>query len=102
MKILKVILILLVPALGIVSCAKSDRKPRSCSEHKTEDKTAAKTTASDDKLISDEQISDNQTTDIQTAARGMNSPLLTEDENTSLVGSGDDDRDGGDKKKKAK
>ncbi|MES2679022.1 MAG: hypothetical protein V4635_04015 [Bacteroidota bacterium] len=62
-------------------------KPRECSEQKTEDKSAAKTTVSDD---------------IQISGRSMNNPLLEEDESTSLVGSGDDDRDGGDKKKKAK
>lgn len=77
MKILKIFLILLLPAMGLVGCKKSDHRPGSCSNHsskQTNNETVnAKLTDSADELI---------------------------DESSPVVGSGDDDRDGGDKKQK--
>lgn len=81
MKILKILLILLVPAFGIVSCEKSDLKPGCGNAHNKQ-----------------EQKNDN------TAPTQVNSRLAVgieeSIESTDVVGSGDDDRDGGDKKTK--
>ena len=81
MKILKILLILLVPALGIVSCHKSDRKP--CSKNTTESSSTEQ-----NKNVSGRSY------DVTTETE--------EEDGTSVVGSGDDDRNGGDKKKKVK
>ncbi len=80
MKILKILLILLVPAIGIVGCKKSDTKPEcSHSSNKGTDSNAV----------------DNS------AAAGRFGDISEGDTNSEpIVGSGEDDRDGGDKKKK--
>jgi len=82
MKFLKILLILLVPALGIVGCHKSDTKPSSCSSSSNKE--------------SEQKLTDNG----QSAGRYGD---MSEDDETGsdpIVGSGEDDRDGGDKKKK--
>lgn len=81
MKILKILLIILVPALGIVGCKKSESHP-DCATSNTkpaEGKAAV------------EPTSDTQ----NYSARGV-------DEDDEIFGSGDDDRNGGDKKAKRK
>lgn len=89
MKILKALLVILIPAFALVSCEKSQIKP-SCSHEATTPAT-------------DNSASDAGKT--QTGSKG-NKGITTEDAgndgngSTSIVGSGDDDRDGGDKKKK--
>jgi hypothetical protein len=85
MKILKILFILLVPALGIVGCQKSDIKP-DCPNHS---ESSSKTTNTDESAGS------------TVGARSAN-VSFEDEEGTSVVGSGDDDRDGGDKKKKTK
>jgi hypothetical protein len=79
MKILKILLIILVPAIGIVSCKKSNVAPRDC---------ATKNSAS--------------STDSQSSRFNSNVTLTGDDDyqSTDVVGSGDDDRDGGDRPKK--
>lgn len=67
MKILKILIVLLLPVLGMVSCSKSSLKPTTSSE-----------------------VSN---TDVNNA--GLNAARDGE-----IYGTGDDDRDGGDKKKK--
>lgn len=83
MKILKIVLVILLPALGIVSCQKSGLKPRGCSEHSTEQKES--NSISDDKSSGD---------------RIIMGEAIEEGQSTDVIGSGDDDRDGGDKKTK--
>ena len=82
MKILKILLVLLVPAFGFVSCEKSGLKP-GCGNHSKSDSN-----------------SDSNTNDVS----GKYGKLITNEGNNdnggSIVGSGDDDRDGGDKPKK--
>jgi hypothetical protein len=79
MKILKIVLVLLIPALGFVGCQKSEMKPR-CGNHSTSEST-------------------NKSDDAQ--ASGKFGDLIVEEETGgTIVGSGDDDRDGGDKPKK--
>jgi len=78
MKILKILLILLVPALGIVGCQKSDTRP--CSNH-----SAEKTESTDNTAVSSKFTLSEQAEEVGS---------------TPVVGSGDDDRDGGDKKPK--
>ncbi len=90
MKILRILLILLMPALGFISCTKSGIKPSCNGEHHQTENSVSQPAASDDAAAP------------VSAGRRGNNPLLDEDKSTSLVGSGDDDRDGGDKKKKAK
>jgi hypothetical protein len=77
MKILKICLLLLLPAIGVVGCKKSDHRPGSCSDHSSKQTNNETVNA---KLI----ISSDEVIDIS----------------TPVVGSGDDDRDGGDKKQK--
>lgn len=81
MKILRILLILLVPALGIVSCKKSDMTPGKCSSQ------------------SHSSVKEDSNTNEQVSA-GRGEEVLGQDNNTTVVGSGDDDRDGGDKKQK--
>lgn len=82
MKFLKILLILLVPAMGFVACQKSERKPE-CSSSKAKESGSA--TNSGSKLLEVTSEDDDSGTGIGT-----------------LVGSGDDDRDGGDKRKKTR
>lgn len=80
MKILRLLLIILVPAMGIVGCAKSDVKPCNKS-HETESPVY---TAPESTSLSTDQ------------------PVLTGGggSSTDIYGTGDDDREGGDKKSK--
>lgn len=83
MKILKILLIVLIPALGFVSCEKSHTMPGGCKNHKSATPNSGNSTVTD-KVIGGSAIDDNSGS------------------GTTIVGSGDDDRDGGDKKKKAR
>jgi hypothetical protein len=76
MKILKIALILLIPSFGIVSCNKSECGPRN------DDSKEA-------------QASDNKDVNAK-----LFETSVEDDDGTTIVGSGDDDRDGGDKKVK--
>jgi hypothetical protein len=88
MKILKILLILLVPAIGIVGCRKSELKPK-C-DHDNRSSAPAANKPADSNVSNDANI----------GARGM-APTVGDDNNGSpIIGSGDDDRDGGDKKHK--
>ena len=75
MKILKILLILLVPAIGIVGCRKSECNPKATTTKQTD--SGSNTVGARETEITDQG---NQGGDV--------------------VGSGDDDRDGGDKKAK--
>jgi len=75
MKFLKFILILLIPAMGLVSCHKSDAKP-GCGNNNSQN-----------------------TEETNVGARFADPDMQTK-ETPQIVGSGDDDRDGGDKKQK--
>jgi len=79
MKILKISLILLIPAMGIVGCKKSNMAPNDC---------ATKSSAT--------------STDSQSSRLNPNVTPTGDDDyqSTDVVGSGDDDRDGGDKPKR--
>ncbi len=81
MKILKILFILLVPAMGIVGCKKSELKPASPA-------TASATPADNDNANA-------RVVDMTTMDEGKNGGNTT-----NIVGTSDDDRDGGDKKKK--
>lgn len=83
MKILKIFIVILIPALGIVGCRKSDCKPHGTSSNTT-------TTASPEgsQVIAGRSISPNA--------------VVKDDKSNELVSSGDEDRDGGDKRKKKK
>jgi hypothetical protein len=100
MKILKILLIVLVPAFGVVSCQKSDIKPRNCQDHEdSAPAVASKNAASSD--VNTEDDSSDQTYDHSAKKVGgvvVDSP--GSESGTEIIGSGDDDRDGGDKKKK--
>lgn len=75
MKFLKIALIVLLPAMGIVGCKKSGTKPE-CSSNKSK-----------------------QTENTEVGSRFGDIPD-EEGSPATLVGSGDDDRDGGDKRQK--
>lgn len=81
MKILRILLIILVPAMGIVSCRKADVKPAThdsnCSSQTT---TNSSSNVAGREAIVDQEQPAGQPTDI--------------------YGSGDDDRNGGEKRKK--
>lgn len=86
MKIFKILFILLIPAMGIVGCRKSDAKP--CS-------AKAESSAPSGMVVnsnSSEETNDNSTPNYQ--GRGLSKA------DEEIYGSGDDDRDGGDKKLK--
>jgi hypothetical protein len=85
MKILKILFILLVPALLIVSCRKSDVKPDG-SKHECNKSSST-------------QSSDPNNNNVGQAAGRGTSVDETEPEFGNIVGAGDDDRDGGDRKK---
>lgn len=87
MKILKILFIILVPALGIVGCQKSDVKP-DCPKHTESNSTVN---------------NNSESANTNVGARGVNVSIDGEEEDGStVVGSGDGDRDGGDRKKKTK
>lgn len=67
MKILKILIVLLLPVLGMVSCSKSSLKPTTSSEVSNTD---------------------------------VNNANLNAAREGDIIGDSDDDRDGGDKKKK--
>ena len=85
MKKLRIFLIILVPVFGLVSCQKTDIVPKSCGTVTTEQ--PAETAPVNGRLKS-------VTTSSVTISE--QEPIIDE-----IVGSGDDDRDGGDKKAKA-
>jgi len=85
MKILRIILILLIPAFGFVGCQKSDIKP-SC-QH--EDKSSKESDDNSQNNVGSRTV--NSTGDFESG---------DDEGSTDIIGSGDDDRDGGDKKKK--
>jgi hypothetical protein len=82
MKILKILLILLIPALGIVGCKKSETKPK-C--------TAAGTVKNSDNSNSNVAAGRSEGASVGDSGTPVDSPI---------IGAGDDDRDGGDKKHK--
>ena len=83
MRFLKILLVLLIPAMGFVACEKANTRP--CSE-KPENTPSEKSDISG-KVVGGVYIDDNNST----SSNG-----------STIVGSGDDDRDGGDKKKKVR
>lgn len=86
MKIFKLLFILLIPAMSIVGCRKSDAKP--CSH------TAAAPANSQPSGMTVNSDESGETTSAPNyRGRGIGS-------NEEIYGSGDDDRDGGDKKLK--
>jgi hypothetical protein len=100
MKILKIALILLLPAIGIVGCKKSDMKPGGCNgKHETESNSAV----SRESNAADQEPAVLDPNAGQSSNRTMNTLSNTGNSNsgsTEIYGSGDDDRDGGDKSKK--
>lgn len=104
MKIAKFLLILLVPALAIVSCQKSTIKP-GCSGAEHETSGNEQTVSSKSSRINAE--ADTQTSPKQVnreAARTVKANEESLGENgdgdpTDIIGSGDDDREGGKKNK---
>lgn len=101
MKILKLLFIVLVPALAVVSCQKSDIKPRNCQDH--EDSTPAvvsKMANSNSTQSEDNSSGQNSDYNAKTSTNGTVVDTKGSTETTEIIGSGDDDRDGGDKKKK--
>lgn len=80
MRFLKIVLVLLIPAMGFVACEKANTRP--CSEKSSTSQSG--TSDVNGKVVAGVYVDDN--------ASGSNG--------TTIVGSGDDDRDGGDKKKK--
>lgn len=89
MRILKILLILLVPALGFVSCKKSELKP--CNHAPAAAQTNSGNTTTSDVVPVNSRLMSPSNADI-TVTDGNGG--------TDVLGSGDDDRDGGDKKKK--
>jgi hypothetical protein len=91
MKILRILLIILVPAMGIVGCRKSNTRPASqnggCQSH--QNSTANPPT-------------DNSSNSNMAAGRGTatDDQLDPTQSSTEIYGSGDDDRNGGEKRKK--
>lgn len=82
MKFLKIVIIVLVSSIGFVACEKSQLEPNNDGKcGKTKNTTESKT---------DKTNRDNSNTTISKTPT-----------NLEIVGSGDDDRDGGDKKKKS-
>lgn len=100
MKILKIALILLLPAIGMVACKKSDTKPGGCNgKHETESNSAV----SRESNAVDQEPAVLDPSAGQSSNRTMNTLSNTDDPSpgsTDIYGSGDDDRDGGDKSKK--
>ena len=81
MKFLKIIVIVLVSAIGFVACEKSECKPKERECGGTNENTTVNKT--------NKGNTDNSNTSVNKTPS-----------NLEIVGSGDDDRDGGDKKKK--
>jgi hypothetical protein len=94
MKILKIFVILLMPAIGFVGCKKSDIKPVNPAS------TPAATVAAPEN--SNTNTTEEVYTDETNARVGDNDETVLEEEGdiTGVVASGDEDRDGGDKKHK--
>lgn len=84
MRYLKILLVLLIPAMGFVACEKANTRP--CSEKPSNTQSGNSDVSG--KVVSGVYIDDNAT-----SGNGNG---------TTIVGSGDDDRDGGDKKKKVR
>ena len=107
MKILKILLIILVPAIGIVGCQKSGLKPR-CNKPAT----VAVTEPGDNNVVSAKKANTSSTvvvaaeadSNVNVSARIVGGTVVDDETVTepflNFVGSGDDDRDGGDKKRK--
>jgi hypothetical protein len=109
MKILKISLILLVPALGLVSCQKSGMKP--CQQGNVDHTTV--TTAEPEpqsaaqmngrtmspSMITGEGNSGIENSTAETETEGTNSELDNTGTGIEIVGSGDDEREGGKKKR---
>ena len=86
MKILRILLIILIPAMGIVGCRKSYIQPASPGGHECSSKSSA-TSSSNDNVAGREALDP------------IEEPELGGDA-TEIYGSGDDDRNGGEKRKK--
>jgi len=84
MKVLRILLIVLLPAVGLVGCCKSKCKPR------CETSNSSTTNPNDPSIEAEGDIVASRTA----------GPVVEPTENGDLVSSGDEDRDGGDKKKK--
>lgn len=93
MKILKIAVILLLPAIGFVGCKKSDIKPANPAST-----SAAPVAANENNATT---ITEEYTDQSGSRTGDGGEVILEEDGNiTGVVASGDDDRDGGDKKHK--
>ncbi len=86
MKTIKIFFVILVPVLGLFSCQKSDIVPKTCGTVSTAEQPAESAPVNG-RL---KQVT------TSTVTIGEKQPEIDE-----IVGSGDDDRDGGDKKAKA-
>lgn len=84
MKILKILFILLIPAVSIVGCRKAALKPAATNP------------------ASPASVSTTNVQSSESGARSIETSSVDEiKKGSDIVGSGDDDRDGGDKRKKA-
>lgn len=77
MKILKIFFILLMPAIGIVGCKKSNVRPHDCGNKASTENSEGTRLNTNFTQVGDDTY-----------------------QSTDVVGSGDDDRDGGDKPKR--
>jgi hypothetical protein len=80
MKFLKIVMIVLISSIGFVACEKHECKPEGKDDAKETNTTVNKTNKGN--------------------TNNSNSSINRTSTNLEIVGSGDDDRDGGDKKKK--
>lgn len=98
MKILRIFLILLIPAMGIVGCKKSALTGKHCSEQPenvsngTADKPEASTPEVSGRFAGAGIEGEGGEGEFESGGE--------DDGPANIVGSGDDDRDGGEKKKK--
>lgn len=90
MKFLKIFFILFIPAVSIVGCKKSDCKPAMNSS--SAPSSASVAAPSNNVVVSDPNVNG---ANARRMVGGLNSG-----DGTTILGSGDDDRDGGDKGKK--
>lgn len=101
MKIAKFLLILLVPALAIVSCQKSTIKP-GCATHEAEGNEQTVSSKASKSSYDAEPQTPKQDNKNATRVVRTNDETLGEGgdgEPTDIIGSGDDDREGGKKNK---
>jgi hypothetical protein len=106
MKLIKFLIIILVPMAVAVGCHKSGVKPRCNQDHSQSQPENTDKSAITESVVNPQLASpvvregEGQTGSTTFGINGENGSTGESDNDTDVVGSGDDDRDGGDRRKK--